>query len=422
MQPGAHYGLHHSHQGHDHHHHHEHLHNQLAHHHGHHGHHQQQADDVSAAGEERFWKRLTVSICTFNVLCQIYEPSHLPGNQCSFHVRCNQILSQIGWANADIVCLQEVNPVSWYRRMFSEQYDILFVSKSDSGGVHNHSSDRGNTRPWADGATPITTAAGGGGVGGGGGGGAASSSPSPHTVGSQPLHGARALSEHEMRHNINDADDGAAIMLKRGAVDLISCTHVLLLDPVDGGESGTLAPGAHRARQFGMVAHVLHIASKRTMFICAVHMKADMEDDAKRICHAKQLFQRIAQIRAADPTAPLFFAGDLNASPESPTMQLLTAGRAEYRGVVHLLGRSGMTSAMKHINDGQEPEFTILDSSHGGVAWWAVLDYILFERDKATPIAYLTPPSLSRYGGDAIPHSGSDHVIQVIEFFLHAPS
>lgn len=398
----------------------------------------------SMSSQDRWWKRLSLSICQFNVLCQIYEPNHLPNNQCSFHVRSQKIFSQLSWANADVVCLQEVNPVSAYRRNMPE-YDILFVSKADSGAARKTTILATHGR----GAAYTTTCVAGGAAtipstssselssndnaNNSNGNNTPATTPSsvlqprsPTASGGLPLSATAAalaaedeLSEHEMRHNVDDSEDGAIIGFKRQSVEVISCKRILLQEPASETDP-TLAPGPRRARQFALIAHAFHIASKRTFFVLNVHMKAngDRSEERRRICHLKQIMARVAQLRAVDPSAPLFFVGDLNADPESGTLQMLCDGKVVVNGSTHFLGQSAFKSAMREMCGGQEPEMTILDSSYGNGPWWTCLDYILYESSRATPIAFLTPPSVASYGTDAILMCGSDHIPLVCEFVL----
>uniref|UniRef100_A0A7S1PQ37 Endonuclease/exonuclease/phosphatase domain-containing protein n=1 Tax=Neobodo designis TaxID=312471 RepID=A0A7S1PQ37_NEODS len=318
------------------------------------------ADSVRRrGGPGREWVRRTVVVMQFNVLAKIYEPDHLPGGQCRFENRCASIASQIEYHAPDVVCLQEANPISWYRHRFGDWYDIAFASKADRG-----------------------------------------------------------LAMSQMLGNDNDIDDGAAIMVRKGAVEFVNLHHIRVRDPAPTPQD-PIACGPNFARQFALLAECRHLGTGQTFFVANMHMKCnngDSNECPRRVCHLAQVLPAMNQIRKASP-APMIFAGDFNSPPGTPTLDFLLRGKCSVHGknVVSPTREVRWQSAMAGTGPGgADPEFTILCSSWGE-AWSSILDYILFEADCFTVTGFVSTPALATFGSDAVPHSGSDHIPLIAE-------
>jgi endonuclease/exonuclease/phosphatase family metal-dependent hydrolase len=320
-------------------------------------------------GPQRKWRRRGVVAMTFNVLAKQYEPHHLPDNACAFELRRDKIAAQIDYHSPDVLALSEAQPSSWYRERFAGAYQCLYATKADSvNGV---------------------------------------------------------LSTAQLLSNRRDDDDGSALMFKTETLTLVAAHHLRVHDPCGWGPSITdpLAPGSRIARQFALLALFTHTATGKPFYVCGMHMKANNGRSsacAVRVCHLLQLLPAIDAIRATAPLAPLVFLGDFNSPPNTPTMDMILHGHTTIDGrpYMHAPWATGtrLRSAMDGAgDDGNDPEFTILDSSWGDGAWSSVLDYILYEPSGFCVASHVTTPSLASFGADAIVHSGSDHIPLIAE-------
>jgi mRNA deadenylase 3'-5' endonuclease subunit Ccr4 len=318
-------------------------------------------------GGERQWVKRPLSLMSFNVLAEIYEdPAHL-GGAGAFSKRCSTVEKRIWEGRCDVVCLCEVNPVSWYRQHFSSEYDIYFAPKRSDGGQ---------------------------------------------------------LTLEEMCTHVNDNSDGTAIMVRRGACDVLAGHHIRVQQArTDNGDLTDLDP-SNPARQFCIALELYHAASQRQFVVATMHMKANGYDgvpgaanDATRVCHALQLMPRLEAICRG---RPILFCGDFNAKPQDPTLDFLLMGRAHVNGRNYyrpdgLRLVSGMVEAF-----GKEPEMTILDSRYNPqTGWWATLDYVMFEKGRWTVTGALSEPTRDPNATpDALPLSGSDHFPIVLELLM----
>eukprot|EP00164_Ancoracysta_twista_P001882 GFYU01002473.1.p1 GENE.GFYU01002473.1~~GFYU01002473.1.p1 ORF type:complete len:398 (-),score=66.34 GFYU01002473.1:95-1288(-) len=392
------------------------------------------------------WVSNTVSVMHMNVLCEIYQPDHLPDGACKYENRKKKIFEQIESNYCDVVTLQEANPISDYRSRFGDQYDIVFVSKSDKSRVKEETME--------------------------------------------------GLSHEEMLTNVNDSDDGHCIMVKKNSqLELIRSYHLAALDPPeDAVEFGKLAVARHNM----LAVHCYHKATKKSIMVCGMHMKATRDGhvaseflryERKRLFHLNQLMSKLYSLRQSLGQPAVIFAGDFNVQPYSDTMRYLLEGRAVlegnpmYRDSISLPTLSGTVvqgggtrlghsvgppiefasvthesiertiaedAAKRGYIDANHDTvcrqmltwrdfFTLLDSSHGA-PWKAILDYIMYEKSRFRLVSYtaipytrggptcasdsegaserLSEPGDIDWGTDAILHSGSDHMPIAAQFVI----
>jgi endonuclease/exonuclease/phosphatase family metal-dependent hydrolase len=317
----------------------------------------------------------TMTVMAFNVLCQIYEPAahpHLASGACHFGARFPNVCRTITAGDCDVVCLNECQPITAYRSAFSATHTVLHWSKTGPG-------------------TPTLD---------------------------------------DLKNSVDDSDDGTAMLLKNGVVDVI---HAEVLRASEVNRRGQQTP----SRQFTLAAVVRFCDTGKLAVVATMHMKANWMDHNKvdhsmcprRVRHLSQILPQLRSfgkqfVAPTEPRLPVVFCGDFNAQPGTPTMELLTKGIArdvpvEGHGVdgdtTTVVNDSfAFVSAMAATSAGREPAFTILDSSYSDrtgppQGWGAVLDYILVE--QGTDIVSAMPmPTREAFGHDAVPHTGSDHV------------
>lgn len=334
---------------------------------GHHNHH------------HRYWQRQTLTVMSFNVLARCWEPKGK--EEFSFPNRFENIKQEIWHCFCDVIALQEVNPISAFRKEFGGKYDILFASKSSGGSL---------------GVQDLTTL-------------------------------------------VDDTDDGAAVFIKRGAVDIIAVRHIRVFEP--GKNGGVSDVGA---RQFAIAVLCHHVASKANFIFCGMHMKANWYDPNsktdhsecfRRVFHAQQVLQQLTSFKHEyGGNLPVVFAGDFNSPPDTATIQFLLDGRVTLTTPASgqpLLVNQPYFRFQSAIHDfcasqGTELEFTILDDTYEEKGWSSVLDYIMYEPAggnhynsfgmRVTSI--LQMPKRAEWGTCAIPKTGSDHIPLAVEFLF----